>query len=62
MITAMVVIFIVLVCLAVVIHNLGTGRSLLAEIEQAMFIYGLHRRQFYRSRWDAIKETWKEMT
>jgi len=51
-----------LMALVVVIYNIGTGRNLFDDIENAAFIYSVQRRQYMRGRWAAIKETWKDMT
>lgn len=58
---ALLVTFALLLALVAVIYNLGTGRNLFDAINNAAFLYSLHRRQYMRGRWAAIKETWKEI-
>ena len=47
--------------MAPLIYNIGTGRNPFADLENAAFIYSLHRRQYLRGRRSAIKETWKDI-
>lgn len=53
--------FALLMALVVVIYNIGTGRHLFDDIENAAFIYSVQRRQYMRSRRDALRETIKEI-
>lgn len=52
--------FALLMALVVVIYNLGTGRYLFDDIDKASFLYSLHRRQYLRGRWEAVKRTWRD--
>lgn len=47
--------------MAPLIYNIGTGRNPFADLENAAFLYSIHRRQYHRGRWASIKQTIKEI-
>lgn len=47
--------------MAPLIYNIGTGRNPFADLENAAFLYSIHRRQYHRGRWASIVATWKEI-
>lgn len=58
---ALVIAFALLLALVAVIYNLSTGRNLFDALDNAAFLYSLHRNQYLRGRWASIVATWKEI-